>query len=239
MKSLLSTFSCLSWLLLAAPALSATINLAPNGDFELGNAQFGSGYAFSPSTNFTEAQYTVRTNPFPWNPLFISAGDHTSGSGNMFVGNGAPRDQIVWSSSAISVTANTDYFFEAWVMNVCCNPALGQPNPTQAINPAVLSFYANGVLLGTPNMNSLGIWEGLSTTWNSGSSTQVTLELRNANLGALGNDFAVDDVFLGTQTSIGTVPEPSMIFGSAIALGFGTMLKRNRGGRGNRLSKSE
>lgn len=231
MKNLLCTLSCLSGLLLVSPALSGTINLVPNGDFELGNTQFGSDYGFSPIGNSAEAQYTVRTDPSPWQPFFISAGDHTSGSGNMFIGNGAPIDQKVWFSSAISVTPNTDYFFEAWAMNVCCNAKYGQSDPTLPVSPAVLSFYANDVLLGTRSTNSLGTWEGLSTTWNSGTSTQVTLALRNANLELGGNDFAVDDIFLGTESSITTVPEPATIFSYAIALGFGSMLKRNRKGR--------
>jgi hypothetical protein len=217
-------------LLFVTPALSEPLNLVPNGDFEEGNTLFGSDYNFSPSTNNTESQYTVRTDPFPWNPLFISSSDHTSGSGNMFVGNGAPVDQRVWFSSAIPVTPNTDYFFESWVMNVCCNPSFGQSNPEEPVNPAILSFYANGVLLGTRSTNSLGQWEGLSTIWNSGTSTQVDLELRNSNLVAQGNDFAVDDIFLGTETSIPvSTPEPSTILGlSILALRTGTLIKRKR-----------
>lgn len=229
MKGLVCIFSCLSGLLVVAPALSTTINLVPNGDFELGNVQFNSDYTFSPLNNNVEGQYTVGTNPFQWNPFLISTGDHTSGSGNnMFVGNGAPINQKVWFSSEIAVTPRTDYFFEAWVMNVCCNPNFGQSNPTQAVNPAVLSFYANDILLGTRSTNNLGIWEGLSTTWNSETSTQVTLVLRNANLGATGNDFVIDDIFLGIESSTVAVPEPSTLLGFAITLGFGTMLKRNK-----------
>jgi hypothetical protein len=112
------------------------------------------------------------------------------------------------------VTPSTDYFFEAWVMNVCCNPNFGQGN--NPVNPAVLSFYANDVLLGIRSTNLLGVWEGLSTTWNSGTFTSVDLELRNSNLVAQGNDFGTDDIFLGTQSS---VPEPTslLLLGSGLA----------------------
>lgn len=221
MKSFLKAFY---WfflgILFSQPASSTPINLVPNGDFELGNTQFGSDYTFSPTLNLTASQYTVRTNPFPWNPLFISARDHTSGSGNLFVGNGARLDRTVWFSSGITVTPNTNYFFEAWVMNVCCTPNFGQGNPSEPINPAVLSFYANGTLLGTRSTSSLGVWEGLSTTWNSGASTSVNLELRNANFVAQGNDFGVDDIFLGTESSVAT-PEPfttvSVVLGGIVA----------------------
>ena len=48
----------------------------------------------------------------------------------------------------------------------------------------------------------LGVWEGLTTVWNSGASTTVDLKLVNANTEALGNDFAVDDIYLGTVSTV-------------------------------------
>ncbi|MFO0666612.1 MAG: hypothetical protein U0174_21835 [Polyangiaceae bacterium] len=44
-----------------------------------------------------------------------------------------------------------------------------------------------------------------TTNWDSGGATTVTLKLVNANTEALGNDFAVDDIYLGTDT---TMPGP-------------------------------
>ena len=92
------------------------------GHFELGDTGFSSDYASSPGSNTTEGQYTVRSNPFPWNGLFISAGDHTPGQGLMYVGNGSPVDgAVVWQSVPFAVATNTDYFFEAFVMSVSCS----------------------------------------------------------------------------------------------------------------------
>lgn len=184
------------------------MNLVPNGDFELGNLLFSSDYTFAAS-NTAESQYTVTTTPDAWNGAFVSAGDHTSGTSQMFVGNGAPTPTRVWFSSApIVVTPNTDFFFEAWVMNLCCKGFFSGTTEPTLVNPAVLSFYAGDTLLGTKTTSSLGVWEPLGTNWNSGSSTSVTLKLVNANTLVLGNDFAVDDVFLGTETSIPAIPEP-------------------------------
>jgi hypothetical protein len=216
----------LVWVLIAlgiSGAADAVPNLVSNGDFEAGNSLFSSDYDFSPASNTAEGQYTVRSDPFPWNANFISAADHTSGTGLMFVGNGAPVDAKVWfSSSPIPVTPDTDYFFEAWVMNVCCKAGFpGSNNGTTPVNPATLSFYANDVLLGTRTTSSLGAWEPLSTTWDSDVATSVTLRLVNANLIAQGNDFAVDDIFLGTESSIpGSVPEPgtSALLASSFAI---------------------
>jgi hypothetical protein len=105
-------------LAVAAAAASSALatNLVVNGDFEGGNTGFTSDYSFAPGGNTTEAQYSVRSNPYPWNSQFISAADHTSGSGLMYVGNGSPRSELVWQSASIAVTPSTDYFFEAFVM---------------------------------------------------------------------------------------------------------------------------
>jgi hypothetical protein len=205
----------------ALAAAASAANLVVNGDFEAGNSGFSSGYAYSPSANSTEGQYTVRSNPFPWNNLFISASDHTSGSGLMFVGNGDPSDgEVVWQSAAITVTPNTDYFFEAFVMNVCCS------SPLPGNSPSVLEFSVTGLTtesLGTKttNLALAGTWEGLSTAWNSGSNTSVVLTLINRNTAAAGNDFAIDDIHFGTNS---TVPEPAV----ALLLGAGALWLRGR-----------
>jgi hypothetical protein len=199
-----------AFVLAAGAALSAHAgapNLVVNGDFELGNASFSSAYGYSPGGNSTEGQYTVRSNPFPWNGLFISAGDHTTGSGEMYVGNGSPVDgAVVWQSVVLTVAANTDYFFEAFVMNVCC--AL----PFPGNSPSILEFSVSGQSLGTKttDLALAGTWQGLSQSWNSGTNTSVVLSLINRNTAAAGNDFAIDDIYLGTQSTVNAVPEPEI-----------------------------
>ncbi len=194
---------------LPAWASAAAPNLVPNGDFEAGNSSFSSDYGYAPGGNGAEAQYTVRTNPYPWNGAFVSLADHTTGSGQMFVGNGSPIDgAIVWRSGSIDVLPDTDYFFEAFVSNVCCY--VGYPG---ANSPAVLEFRVAApaiVSLGTvaTSLDFTGEWQGLGTTWNSGSATSVTLSLINRNTAAAGNDFAVDDIYFGTESTLPPVPEP-------------------------------
>lgn len=174
-------------------------NLVPNGDFSAGNTQFSSDYGYA-DINTVEGEYTVGTNPQAFNSNLLMIGDHTTGDGLMFIGNGKATPDRVWYSGPIAVNPGTKYFFEAWVMNACCPPPYGDGiNP---VGPSELSFYANDELLGTRTSSQLGVWEGLSTTWNSGGATSVTLRLVNANTQASGNDFAVDDVFLGVESSI-------------------------------------
>jgi len=211
-----------------ASAGMAAPNLVTNGDFELGNASFTSGYAFAPAGNSTEGQYTVRSNPFPWNGLFISAADHTSGSGLMYVGNGSPTNgSVVWASGPIAVTQNTNYFFEAFVMNVCC------AGPFPGNSPSILEFSVAGVSTkkigtATTNLALAGTWEGLSKSWNSGLNTSVTLSLINRNTAAAGNDFAIDDVFLGTTSTVTPVPEPETYALMLAGLGAVGMIARRR-----------
>lgn len=174
-------------------------NLVSNGDFSAGNTQFLSDYAYA-DFNTLEGEYTVGTNPQAFNGNLLVIGDHTSGDGLMFIGNGKATPDRVWYSGPITVDPGTKYYFEAWVMNACCPPPYGDGiNP---VGPSELSFYANDVLLGTRTSSKLGVWEGLSTTWDSGAATSVTLKLVNANTEPSGNDFGVDDVFLGIESTV-------------------------------------
>lgn len=175
-------------------------NLIPNGDFEQGNVLFGSDYSFA-TNNTVEGEYTVGTSGQAFNGSLVSVGDHTSGTSKMFIGNGkATPDRVWFTKTSITVQPNTQYYFEAFVMNLCCAKGLGDGvNP---VGPSVLSFYANGQLLGTRTSSKLGVWEGLTTVWNSGASTTVDLKLVNANTDALGNDFSVDDIYLGTVSTV-------------------------------------
>ena len=215
---------------LSSSAFAGAPNLVPNGDFEAGNTGFTSDYAYSPAGNTDEGQYTVRSNPFPWNSSFISGGDHTSGSGLMYVGNGSPVDgAAVWESTTIAVAPNTNYFFEAFVTDVCCS------SPFPGNTPSVLEFSVSGDSLGTAttDLALAGTWQGLSKEWNSGANTSVTLSLINRNTARAGNDFAIDDIYLGTvSTVLPSVPEPPA--GVLMLLGAGVLATVRRLARGTR-----
>lgn len=229
MRNLL--LACLTACCVALPAQAA--NLVVNGDFEAGNSDFTSSYNYSPGSNSAESQYTVRSNPFPWNGAFTSVGDHTTGSGLMMVANGAPTPgSIVWQSSPITITGSTEYFFEAYVMNVCCaSPFPGNTPPNLqfsiSLNGGALQSLAT---LSVP-LDPAGIWHGLSTNFNSGTATTASLYLINANSNILGNDFAIDDISLSTSSIVNppAVPEPAawamMITGFGLA---GSALRRKR-----------
>ena len=190
--------------LLTSTAYALPVNLVPNGTFEAQNSQFTSQYSFTPGGNTAEGQYTVSTTSHPWNTLFIQTADHTSGTGYMMVANGSPVDgSIVWRSQAIPVSSGTDYFFEAFVKNVCCTSSYTGGN-----SPAILEFSVslnNGpaVSLGTVTTDlGSGAWQGLSEQYSSTGTGTVILALVNRNTAAGGNDFAIDDIYFGTESVV-------------------------------------
>jgi hypothetical protein len=202
----MTLFAVIAWLM--ADGLHAATNLVPNGDFTLGNTGFGSDYAFAsftPCGNTAENQYTIATNPATWNcsALVVSVGDHTTGTGNMLIANGSNTALRVWFTSApIPVVPGTTYFFEAWILN-WSTTSVGE-------FAAQLTFRANGVDLVTASAAGVGVWTPVSTTWNSGSNTTVSLELFDGTGTAQGNDFAVDDIFFGTDSSITPTSTPTI-----------------------------
>jgi gliding motility-associated-like protein len=166
-------------------------NLVINGNFESGNTGFSSACVYDP-VNVTEGEYFVGTSPHNWNANApVDCGDHTSGSGNMMIVNGAQTPDVnVWATSQISVQPNTNYAFSAWTQSI------------SPYNPATLQFSINGLKSGNSinaNANTC-IWNQFYTIWNSGSNTTATISLVNENTFFLGNDFALDDISFAPVT---------------------------------------
>ena len=71
----------------AASASALPINLVANGDFSSGNTGFSTAYNFAPNDNdgISPGNYSIETSGTPWHPSFVTTGDHTTGTGNMFV----------------------------------------------------------------------------------------------------------------------------------------------------------
>jgi gliding motility-associated-like protein len=170
-------------------------NLVVNPDFSSGNSGFISDYEYA-YPNTTEGQYWVGTDN--WNTSLSNCSDHTSGSGNMMLVNGAPSPNArVWSET-LNVVPNTNYNFSVWLTS------LG------STNPADLQFWINGVNLGNTihASNTTCQWNQFSSGWNSGTSSTATITIVNNNTVINGNDFALDDIFFGainTKTDSVTV----------------------------------
>lgn len=161
----------------------ASANEMVNGDFSSGNTGFSSSYLYT-TNNTNEGQYTVSPNASTWNGGMAPCGDHTTGSGNMLIVNGATSANVSIYCQTVSTVPGTDYAFSTWLQSVT------------ASNPAQLQFSINGALIGSvfsaqpANCN----WQQFYTTWNSGTATSAQICIVNQNTIASGNDFALDDI---------------------------------------------
>ncbi|HEX5227738.1 MAG TPA: hypothetical protein VFW44_08510 [Bryobacteraceae bacterium] len=171
-----------------------------NGNFSGGNTGFSSGYTFGDVSN--PATYTIGTNPSTVPGAFMdwtTMGDHTTGTGNMFIANGgASASTPVWSET-VTVSPNTSYVFSFWGMTVSSS------------NPASLVLQVNGTVTGAAQtFGAIGVWQNFTVGFNSGSGSSVTLTLLDNNTGSGGNDFALDDISLNSGAPAGT-PAPSSL----------------------------
>ena len=219
-KKLLVPLICLLALVCLVGSASAT-NLVTNGDFELGNTGFTSGYAYmgltdNPDALWPEGTYAVGDNPLTyhssWSGPAGSGFPAHGGSGLMMIVNGDTTAGVeVWKQTGITVLANTDYVFSAYAASCF------------ATSPAVLAFSINDTPIGTMYLTSnIGQWDLFSVTWNSGSSTTANfLALVNQNTIANGNDFCLDDI---SMTPV-PVPPTVILLGSGL-LGLGLLRRK-------------
>ncbi len=159
-------------------------NLIINGDFEDGNTGFTSNYIYNPTSVWNEGTYAVTTNPQSVHSNFSPCPDHTSGTGKMMVVNGAAlANTSIWCET-VTVLPNTLYAFSTWLCSV------------HPVNPAVLQFSINGVVLGSPFSATATTcqWLQFYEVWNSGTATSANICIVNQNTSLDGNDFALDDI---------------------------------------------
>ena len=159
-----------------------------NGDFSLGNTVFSSAYVYGTGGTYgllsLEGQYAVSTNPSLTHTGFANFGDHTTGTGNMMVLNGASSSNTSIWCQTIPVLPNTYYDFSAWGATCVAN------------NTAILQFSINSTLIGTPLAlpNTNGLWTQFHATWFSGTNTSINICINDQQVATSGNDFAIDDI---------------------------------------------
>ncbi len=169
-------------------------NLILNGDFQGGTTAASNNFTsdYIPGTGGTYGllsnggQFAISTSPSLTHTNFSNCGDHTTGTGNMFIANGSwTPNTTVWTQ-AVNVIPGQDYIFSFWGMNVVNNP-----------NISLLQLYVNGVPISDTMATSPTpcVWTQLNGTWNAGASTQAILRIVNHSVVASGNDFAIDDIY--------------------------------------------
>ena len=168
-------------------------NVITNGDFSNGDTGFstdytvGTGGAWGLLSN--PNTYAISTSPSNVHNNFQPCGDHTSGTGNMLIVNGADTpNSNVWCQT-VNIVPNTDYSFSCWITNALFEQ-----------NVAILQFYVNGVPIGNTFTTAVSgcTWQQYSDTWNSGNLTTADICIINQNTTGGGNDFAIDDIVFST-----------------------------------------
>lgn len=169
-------------------------NLVLNGSFQGGTTAASNNFttAYFPGTGGTygllsnQGQFAIATSPSLTHNNFINCPDHTTGTGNMLVANGASiANTNVWTQT-IAVTPNTDYLFSFWQMNVLNSPQVSN-----------LQLFINNVPISSivPTPTTACSWVENSGNWNSSGATQAILSIFNQSTVNSGNDFAIDDVY--------------------------------------------
>lgn len=175
---------------ISSGSISSQVNLILNGDFSQGNTGFTTDYTEveNPNPFGVQSSYNIVTNPSQWFTPFSACSDHTTGTGNMMVFDGATEPSgttRVWcNDNVINVTPNTNYTFTYFVTSV---------SPQ---NPANIEVNINGFPIGLPIPVSplTCSWTGVSYVWNSGNNTTAAICMINRETAEFGNDFAIDDI---------------------------------------------
>ncbi len=161
--------------------------LIQNGDFNLGFSGFTSDYYFmsTPTGVSDHDSFAVGTDPSVYSTsTFPVIGDHTTGTGNMMIVDGAiDSTKHVWCES-ISVNSATQYLFSFWgnLFNV--------PDPK-------LRMTINGTPVKLFDLSGpAGQWVQYKYIFSSGGSTSIDICLYDVTIDSGGNDFALDDISL-------------------------------------------
>ncbi|UOQ54776.1 Ig-like domain-containing protein [Hymenobacter cellulosivorans] len=164
-------------------------NLLKNPSFTDGNTGFTSayGYAGTGATSLQpEGKYMVGTEAANYHNNFSGHGRTGAGDNFMMV-NGSADLSIVYSQT-VTVQPNRYYTFSAYASSVNTG------------NPAQLGFVINGK--STSSVTTLtteaNVFTRISDLWFSGSNTSAVIEIRDVNKVASGNDFGLDDIYIGT-----------------------------------------
>ena len=121
-----------------------------------------------------------------------------SNGGYLLAVNATYTPAIVFTTNISGLTANSIYTVSFWIRNICpaCgnDPATGSSTTGSGVNPNIAinlngnNYYSSGDIPYT------GQWVQKSFTFQNGSSSTATLDIKNNAPGGGGNDWVLDDI---------------------------------------------
>ncbi|MCW3091317.1 MAG: type sorting protein [Ferruginibacter sp.] len=218
----------------ANASITVAQELVPNGNFSSGNTGFTTAYIYNFNNTSVEGTYSVRTDAHLTNGPF-NGKDHTTGTGNFMIVNGAPAPAgaLAWAPIApLVVQPNTTYYFSAWALTL--TNITGKPSSFTAI----LQFKINGVQSGSiaylPNGYTVTsgpyTWVRFFGQWNSGPATTADISIVDLSTAAGGNDFGLDDISFGTLSPVSLSALPISNSGASVCSAGSLYLTANAAG---------
>ena len=174
-----------------------------NGNFESGGSGVGflvNDYTLINPLNGTSNPgfYARTTNPALMNSTYNTGGDHTTGTGNMLVVDGATSaNKFFWTTGntggAIGpFTVGATYTFSYWIKSV------SNQVTDDATRANIGAFFVNVSNVNPTALNHLAPlpvdgWQQVSYSFTA-ANVNILIRLKTISTAAVGNDFAIDDV---------------------------------------------
>ncbi|MEY2963101.1 MAG: hypothetical protein RL754_362 [Bacteroidota bacterium] len=183
---------------------------ANNWNFSSGNTGFATNYTYNSTSIWNEGTYAIGPNPNAVHPNFSSWGDHTTGTGNYMLVNGATSSNtILWRQTQNFPPGSTVTM--RWWMLTFATPA----------GSVQLKKYGTNVGGPASTPNTTGTWAQTSRTFTVGATGTVILNMLTLSNALAGNDFGLDDITFEytcpSSDTVWIVPKNDAQFAVAIA----------------------
>ena len=174
---------------------SATTQWATNGTFSSGNSGFITNYTHNATSIWNEGTYAVGPNPNSVHPNFGTWGDHTTGTGNYMLVNGATSGNKVLWRQINSFPPGAVVTLKFWTLTFV----------TPATTLRIKHNGTNvGALASTPG--TTGTWAQTTRTFTVPGTGTSNVAIITTSSAVAGNDFGLDDIsFSYTCTSYDTL----------------------------------
>ncbi|MDO5294396.1 MAG: hypothetical protein Q4F05_16800, partial [bacterium] len=191
---------------LVTAADNGTFGTLPNGTaVQTSNANGNPPYTDF-TTAFTYVQYVnarpsdgeytisntiVNSNFGTW--FNISDYNTRDETGRMMIVNGNFPGQSVFAAQ-VTVSANTDYVFSAWVMNI--DSQRGSVLPQLRVQVTGTTVIFDQLLTDELTVTAIPTWKQTGAAFNSGANTTLNVQFISEGGAAGGNDYVIDNITL-------------------------------------------